>query len=104
MSKERKVVYEPHPVSPKRKAELIAQGYKIIDARFAPKPSLRNDGPTVEEFVVAGYLAVNYPPEGYVSRSLDVEIAAAIAAQDDHRSLKDEQKRASLTITPQVQP
>lgn len=30
------IIYEPHPVSPERKAELVAQGYKIIDARFAP--------------------------------------------------------------------
>ena len=33
---ELKVVYELHPVTPERKAELRAQGYKIIDARFAP--------------------------------------------------------------------
>lgn len=31
-----KVIYEPHPVSMERKAELHAQGYRIIDARFAP--------------------------------------------------------------------
>jgi hypothetical protein len=31
-----KIAYEPHPVSPERKAELRAQGYKIIDARFEP--------------------------------------------------------------------
>lgn len=31
-----KIHYEPHPVSPERKAELRAQGLKIIDARFAP--------------------------------------------------------------------
>jgi len=30
------VIYEPHPVTPERKAELRAGGYKIIDARFAP--------------------------------------------------------------------
>lgn len=30
------IAYEPHPVSPERKAELLAAGYKIIDARFAP--------------------------------------------------------------------
>lgn len=30
------IYYEPHPVSPERKAELRAQGYKIIDVRFAP--------------------------------------------------------------------
>jgi hypothetical protein len=32
-----KVAYEPHPVSPERKAELRAQGFKIIDVRFKPK-------------------------------------------------------------------
>ena len=32
-----KIAYEPHPVSPERKAELRAQGFKIIDAQFAPK-------------------------------------------------------------------
>lgn len=31
-----KTIYEKHPVSPERKAELRAKGYKIIDARFAP--------------------------------------------------------------------
>lgn len=31
------IKYEPHPVSPERKAELVAAGYKIMDARFAPK-------------------------------------------------------------------
>jgi hypothetical protein len=30
------IAYEPHPVSPERKAELRAAGFKIIDARFAP--------------------------------------------------------------------
>lgn len=30
------IVYEPHPVSPERKAELRAQGLKIIDSRFKP--------------------------------------------------------------------
>ena len=29
-----KIAYEPHPVSPERKAELRAAGCKIIDARF----------------------------------------------------------------------
>lgn len=30
--------YEPHPVTPERKAELRAKGLKIVDARFAPEP------------------------------------------------------------------
>jgi len=32
-----KTYYEKHPVSPARKAELIGKGYKILDARHAPK-------------------------------------------------------------------
>ena len=44
--------------------------------------ALREDGPTVAEFVAAGYPAANYPPEGYVSRSTAQEIADAIAEQD----------------------
>lgn len=31
------IVYEPHPVSAERKAELRAKGLKIVDARFAPE-------------------------------------------------------------------
>lgn len=76
-----KIAYEPHPVSSKRKQELNAQGYKIIDAVFAPKGYLREDGPTVAEFIAAGYAATNYPPKGYASRSTDAEIAAAVVAQ-----------------------
>ena len=37
---------------------------------------LRTDGPTVAEYVAAGYLATNYPPHGYASRSTSEEIAA----------------------------
>lgn len=32
-----KIVYEKHPVTPERKAELRQKGYKIIDAKFAPE-------------------------------------------------------------------
>lgn len=42
---------------------------------------LKLDGPTVAEFVEAGYQAVNYPPEGYASRSSQDEIDAAVEAQ-----------------------
>lgn len=80
MSKERKTIYIPHPVSPELKAKLRAEGYKIIDARFAPVDHLRDDGPTVAEYVAAGYLPAGYPPKGYASRSTEDEIADAIAA------------------------
>lgn len=31
-----KIAYEKHPVAPERKRQLRAQGFKIVDARFAP--------------------------------------------------------------------
>lgn len=37
MSQEREIHYEPHPVTPERKAELMADGYRILDARFKPE-------------------------------------------------------------------
>ena len=44
---------------------------------------LKLDGPTIAEFVEAGYLATNYPPEGYASRSSQDEIGLAVQAQKD---------------------
>lgn len=39
MSKaEKPIHYEPHPVSPERKAELVAKGVRIVDAVFDPNP------------------------------------------------------------------
>jgi len=50
MKKDRQVIYEPHPVSAKRKAELLAAGYKVLDARFKPagEPDAREDGKVPE--------------------------------------------------------
>lgn len=42
--------------------------------------ALRTDGPTVAEFVQAGYDPNNYPPGGYSSKSTPEEIEAAIKA------------------------
>lgn len=38
-TKEKPIHYEPHPVSPERKAELIAKGVRIVDAVFDPSPN-----------------------------------------------------------------
>ncbi len=54
---------------------------------------LRDDGPTVVEFVAAGYPAANYPPAGYASRSTKEEIEAAIEAQKA-ASVPDNKKAA----------
>lgn len=34
------IFYEPHPVSPERRAELRMAGYRIVDAIYAPKDAL----------------------------------------------------------------
>lgn len=56
--------------------------------------ALREDGPTVAEYVAAGYLASQYPPKGYASRSTAEEIEAAVAAADAEKAL--EAMRADL--------
>lgn len=43
------------------------------------EPELSDGGPTVEEFVKAGYDPKNYPPKGYDSKSDAAAIAKAIA-------------------------
>lgn len=42
--------------------------------------NLRDDGPTIAEFVAAGYSPSNYPPKGYASRSTPEEIEEALNA------------------------
>jgi hypothetical protein len=51
-----KIIYEPHPINPARKAKLQEQGYKIIDAVFAPAGTPIHQGMEVtdgEEIVEA---------------------------------------------------
>lgn len=45
---ERKIWYEPHPVSADRKAELRAQGYTIVDAKFDPEAMTEKAKPDAE--------------------------------------------------------
>ncbi len=33
----KEIAYEPHPVTPERKRELNAKGFKIVDIAFAPE-------------------------------------------------------------------
>lgn len=57
----REIIYEPHPVSAERKAELMAQGFRIVDAKFAPV-----DAPKVEtaEAVIAEPVAAPVKKRG----------------------------------------
>jgi hypothetical protein len=43
------------------------------------KEELKDNGPTLEEYMKHGYKASTYPPAGYVSKSSKEEIDAAIA-------------------------
>lgn len=42
------------------------------------KVELKEDGPTIAEFMAAGYKASQYPPKGYASKSSDEEVNAEI--------------------------
>lgn len=39
-----------------------------------PAPELRQDGPTIEQYVNAGYKASTYPPNGYAAKSSPEEV------------------------------
>lgn len=64
--------------------------------------ALRDDGPTVAEYVEAGYQAANYPPAGYASRSTPEEIEAAIAAQEKPAQVEIPADWAELHHTKQI--
>lgn len=51
--------------------EAVVQSAPPLDEN-----GLRLDGPTIAEFVAAGYPVASYPPDGYASRSTAEEIAA----------------------------
>lgn len=71
--------------------ELKAVEQKKVDDALeaASKPALKTDGPTIAEFVAAGYKVSAYPPFGYASKSTPEEIAAAIAAEADIKAAED---------------
>lgn len=62
------------------KAELAALKASLVDKNEAVK--LRDDGPTIHQWLAAGFKAVNYPPAGYASKSDEEEVEAAIAEEE----------------------
>lgn len=67
--------------------DLVLGGYvEKAGTKRKAQEALREDGPTIAEYVAAGYLASQYPPAGYASKSTPEEIAAAIEAE---KSSKD---------------
>lgn len=61
----------------------------------ADPTALRQDGPTIAEYLSAGYPAENYPPYGYASRSTPEEIEAAVAAQVAAKEAAEADARAA---------
>lgn len=72
-----------HTVTRTRGKQLHANGLvEILSDDETDEDELKTDGPTVAEYVAAGYPARNYPPAGYASRSTADEIAEAIGKQE----------------------
>lgn len=75
--------------------EVSAEDAKSLERRGlahraeTDKDALREDGPTIAEFVSAGYAAKSYPPAGYASRSTPEEIAAAVSKEDVKKQEED---------------
>ncbi len=70
----------PRWVKNKIGESVIANNADEEAAILATEVKLNEEGPTVEEWVKAGYKAIDYPPAGYASRSTKEEIDAAIKA------------------------
>jgi hypothetical protein len=71
-----------------------AVGHLKANAEQAWPSAPREDGPTIAEWVIAGYDARAYPPTGYASRSTAEEIAAAITATEQKAPPVDEADEA----------
>ena len=72
-----KVIYEPHPISPARKAKLQEQGYKIIDAIFAPPGT-----PLHEKMEIEGDEEISAASEPIVADEVSEVVEEAEAAAE----------------------
>lgn len=59
---------------------VVVHNAEEEEALKEEKVELKHDGPTIQEFVKAGFKAKDYPPAGYASRSTEAEIKAALDA------------------------
>ncbi|TIM07606.1 hypothetical protein [Mesorhizobium sp.] len=79
--------------------DLEAAGYVAERGGKKMNVALRDDGPTIAEYMAAGYPASNYPPEGYASRSTPEEIAEAVkAAKADEKAAKAAAKKRDAIL------
>ena len=66
--------------------ELAVRGVSKVEppmvAWDAEKPKLRENGPTIHEWVAAGFTAHKYPPNGYSVKSPKEEIEQAVKDEE----------------------
>jgi hypothetical protein len=80
---------EKHPDKFKRFDQVGGQGAGQDDRSQV----LREDGPTLQEYLERGYKASAYPPRGYASKADAAELEQAIAAECDTDEKEKEQAR-----------
>ena len=64
----------------KQDGAIIVNNEEEHNAALGIVVELKQDGPTIAEYVEHGYDPKNYPPKGYASKSSDEEVKKAIAA------------------------
>lgn len=84
---ERPIAYEPHPVSPERKAELVAQGYRIMDAKFAPA-----DAVIAEPKIIPPAIEDHEEVEAFIAEPIDAIVPDAVEAPKPRRGRKKKAK------------
>ncbi|MER9814290.1 hypothetical protein [Mesorhizobium sp. M0129] len=77
--------------------DLEAAGY-VCEPGAKKKPALRDDGPTIAEYLGAGYSASDYPPKGYASRSTAEEIETAVADAAAKKKADDKAAKAAAKM------
>jgi hypothetical protein len=73
------VAAQSRPIAPAPEDTVLAgptAAQKAADAEKTPTA-----GPTIQQWVAAGYKASNYPPSPYASSSSAEDVAAAVAAE-----------------------
>jgi len=59
---------------------IVKNAEEEAEAR-GEEATLRDDGPTIEEYVKAGFKASTYPPKGYASKSSEEDVKKAVVAE-----------------------
>jgi hypothetical protein len=75
------VVFDHHGAAWPRIGIPFGAGEDVTPRAEWPKAPGPDDGPTIAEWMAAGYKASNYPPAGFNPKSSPEEIEAAIEAE-----------------------